>query len=144
MGSQGTGRGKPMRAVHKRYLREFFPAMFAYVVLILLSVSWLKSLEGTALRTIVTLLPVLPIAFVIRAMVRVIRDQDEFERRVDLEAIAIGGAVGGFGFFTYGMLLNAKVIAQPSAESVAIWVLPVLMGSFGVAKCALGWYYRSR
>jgi hypothetical protein len=136
--------GVVMRTVHKRYLREFFPAMFAYVVLILLSVSWLKSLEGTAPRTIVTLLPVLPIAFVIRAMVRVIRDQDEFERRIDLEAIAIGGAVGGFGFFTYGMLLNAEVIAPASAESVAIWVLPALMGSFGVAKCVLGWYYRSR
>ena len=59
-------------------------------------------------------------------------------------AHAIGGAVGGFGFFTYGMLLNAKVIAPPSAESVAIWVLPALMASFGVAKCALRWYYRAR
>jgi len=42
------------------------------------------------------------------------------------------------------MLLNAEVIAPASAESVAIWVLPALMGSFGVAKCVLGWYYRSR
>jgi hypothetical protein len=133
-----------MRAVHKRYLREFFPAMAAYVVLILLSVYWLKTLEGTAIRAIVTLLPVLPIAFVIRAMVRVIRDQDEFERRIDLESIAIAGGLGGFGFFTYGMLLNAKVIAVPPAEAVAIWVLPVLMGCFGVSKCAIRLYYRRR
>jgi hypothetical protein len=133
-----------MRAVHKRYLREFFPAMAIYVALIFLSVSWLKTLEGTAARTIVTLLPILPIAFVIRAMVRVIRGQDEFERRIDLEAIAIGGAIGGFGFFTYGMLLNAKVIHPASAESVAIWVLPVLMGCFGVVKCTVRLYYRAR
>ncbi|NID17413.1 hypothetical protein [Luteibacter yeojuensis] len=133
-----------MRAVHKRYLRELFPAMFVYVALIFLSVGWLRTLEGTTARTVVTLLPVLPVAFLIRAMVRVIRDQDEFERRIDLEAIAIGGAIGGFGFFTYGMLLNAKVIPPPPPEAVAIWVLPVLLGSFGVAKCAVRLYYRSR
>lgn len=130
-----------MRAVHKRYLREFFPAMFAYVVLILLSVSWLKTLEGTTARTIVTLLPTLPIAFVIRAMVRVIRDQDEFERRIDLEALAVAGGIGSFGFFTFGMLLNAKVLAAPPAEAVAIWVMPVMMFVFGMAKCAFRLYY---
>jgi hypothetical protein len=133
-----------MRAVHKRYLREFFPAMFAYVVLILLSVYWLRTLEGTAARTIVTLLPTIPIAFVIRAMVRVIRDQDELERRIDLESIAVAGGIGGFGFFTFGMLLNAHVITPPPAEAVAIWVLPVLMGVFGVVKCAFRLYYRTR
>ncbi|MEX1827969.1 hypothetical protein [Luteibacter sp. CQ10] len=126
----------PLRAVHKRYYRELFPAMLAYVLLILLAVSWLKTLEGTMARTVVTLLPVVPIAFVIRAMVRVIRDQDEFERLIDLQAIAIGGGIGGFGFFTYGMLLNAKVLPSPPAEAVAIWVLPALMFCFGMAKCA--------
>lgn len=133
-----------MRAVHKRYLREFFPAMLAYVVLIFLSVSWLKTLEGTAARTAVTLLPLIPIAFVIRAMVRVIRDQDEFERRIDLESIAIAGGIGGFGFFTYGMLLNAQVLAPPPAEAVAIWVMPVLFACFGLVKWAVRLYYRAQ
>ena len=133
-----------MRAVHKRYLREFFPAMGAYMVLIFLSVYWLRTLEGTAARAVVTLLPALPIAFVIRAMVRVIRDQDEFERRIDLESIAIAGGIGSFGFFTYGMLLSARVVTAPPAEAVAIWVLPVLMGCFGICKCAVHLYYRGR
>jgi hypothetical protein len=133
-----------MRAVHKRYLREFFPAMGAYVVLLFLSVYWLRTLEGTTARAVVTLLPALPIAFVIRAMVRVIRDQDEFERRIDLESIAIAGGIGSFGFFTYGMLLSARVITAPPAEAVAIWVLPVLLGCFGICKCAVRLYYRGR
>ncbi|MGN6481311.1 hypothetical protein [Luteibacter sp.] len=132
-----------MRAVHKRYLREFFPAMVGYMILLFASVSWLKSLDGTLARTLVTLLPALPIAFVIRAMVRVIRDQDEFERRIDLEAIAIAGGIGGFGFFTYGLLLNARVLEQPTGASVAVWVFPILLGLFGVAKCAIRFYYRS-
>jgi len=133
-----------MRAVHKRYLREMLPALLGYVVLIFLSVTWLKTLEGTAARTAVTLLPVIPVAFLIRAMVRAIRGQDEFERRIDLESIAIGGALGGFGFFTYGMLLNAKVLPMPEPEAVAIWVLPVLLFAFGVTKCGINWYYRTR
>lgn len=132
-----------MRAVHKRYLREFFPAMGGYVVMLFASITWLKSLDGTLARTLVTLLPAIPIGFVIRAMVRVIRDQDELERRIDLEAIAIGGALGGFGFFTYGLLLNAKVIEPPTAASVAVWVFPILMGLFGIAKCGMRLYYRS-
>jgi len=132
-----------MRAVHKRYLREFFPAMAAYVVLIIGSAWWLRTLDGTLARAVVTLLPVIPIAFVIRAMVRVIRDQDELERRIDLESIAIAGALGGFGFFSYGMLLSAKVLAAPEAAAVAIWVFPILMALFGISKCATRWHYRS-
>jgi len=133
-----------MRPVHKRYFLELVPALLGYVVLIFVSVAWLKTLEGTAARTVVTLLPVLPVGFMIRAMVRAIRGQDEFERRIDLESIAIGGALGGFGFFTYGMLLNAKILPMPAAEAVAIWVLPVLLFSFGMTKCAINWYYRTR
>jgi len=133
-----------MRPVHKRYLRELIPTMVAYVVLLFLSVGWLRTLEGTVPRTLVTLLPVIPVAFLIRAIVRVIRDQDEFERQVDFESIAIAGGIGTFGFFTYGMLLNAQVIPAPPAEAVAIWVLPVFMGTFGVAKCFIHRRYRSR
>lgn len=133
-----------MRTVHKRYLREMFSALLAYVVLLLGATAWLKTLQGTGLRAAVTLLPVIPIAFVIRAMVRAIRGQDEFERRIDLESIAIGGSVGAFGFFTYGMLLSAGVLPSPSGETVAIWVLPVLLFCFGATKCAVNWYYRPR
>jgi len=133
-----------MRAVHKRYMREFVPAMLGYTVLILASTMWLKTLEGTLPRALVTLLPVVPVGFLIRAMVRVIRDQDEFERRVDLVSIAIGGSVGTFGFFTYGMLLSAGVLPSPAAETVAIWVLPTLLFCFGVAKCAVLRHYRDQ
>ena len=133
-----------MRAVHKRYLREFWPAMAAYVVLLLGSVWLLRHLESTPLRVLATLVPVIPIVFVLRAMFRVIRDQDELERRIDLESIVAAGAVVGLGFFTYGLLLSANVLPQPRAETVAIWVLPALFACFGIAKCLVGLYYRGR
>ena len=49
-----------MRAVHKRYHRELLLAMAIYVVLMFASVWLLKRIDGIWLRTVVTLLPVLP------------------------------------------------------------------------------------
>ncbi len=76
--------------------------LFKRARLLCLSLTWLKTLEGTAARAIVTLMPVVPIAFLIRAMVRAIRSQDELERRIDLESLAIALGISGFGFSTYG------------------------------------------
>ncbi len=125
-----------MRAVEKRYHREFFPAIFAYVV-VLLSTTWiLKHLLGDAgswVRGVVALLPVVPIGFVARAIVRVIRDNDELQRRIDLEAVAVASLVVGMIYFTLGLLAAADVIAV-AGDVAMIWVLPALCGAFGVAK----------
>ena len=131
-----------MRTVHKRYLREFIPAMLAYMALILLFGTLVQRTESTAWRAVLALLPLLPILLVIRAMIRVIRDQDELERRIDLEAIAIAAMVTGFGFFSFGLLLSAGVGWRVSADAIAIWVMPCLFGSFGVAKLLVAWRYR--
>ncbi len=132
-----------MRAVHKRYLREFIPAMFAYVVLILLYGFLVPRTQSIAWRAVLALLPLLPILLVIRALVRVIRDQDELERRIDLEAIAIAAMTTGFGFFSFGLLLSAGVVTRVPADAIAIWVLPCLFGSFGVAKLLVARRYRT-
>jgi hypothetical protein len=66
------------------------------------------------------------------------------DRRIDLESTAIAGGIGSFGFFTYGMLLKTGALPVPSAEAVAIWVLPVFLGCFGFVKLAVGRYYRAQ
>src|SRR4249920_2935919 len=124
-----------MRPVHRRYLREFIPAMLGYVLLILGSMSWLRYGQPPAnWRPVIALLPVLPILLVMRAMVRVIRDSDELERRIELEAVAISALLVGTGFFSAGLLAAAQVIAL-DGDAVAIWVLPALCGLYGIAKC---------
>lgn len=134
-----------MRAVHKRYLREFIPPMSVYVTLNLATIVWLgDAFKTTSLRALVTILPVVPIAFVLRAMVRVVRDQDELERRIDLESGAIAGGMVGFGYFTYGFLLKASLLPAPSAAAVAMLVLPLLWGCFGLVKAAVRLRYRDR
>ncbi len=132
-----------MRAVHKRYLREFMPAMLAYSVLILLYGALVPKTESVPGRIVLAVLPLLPVMFVIRAIVRVIRDQDELERRVDLEAIAIAAMVTGFGYFSYGLLLSAGIGWKVEPGAVAIWVMPCLFGSYGVAKLLIAMRYRT-
>ncbi|MBQ4854923.1 hypothetical protein IMW82_09605 [Rhodanobacter sp. B2A1Ga4] len=131
-----------MRAVHKRYLREFLPAMLAYVVLIVLSGLLLPKLASLPWRVGLALLPLLPIVLAIRAMVRVLRDQDELERRIDLESFAIAAMATGFGFFSFGLLLLADVGWQVRGGAVAIWVMPCLFATFGLAKLVVVWRYR--
>lgn len=131
-----------MRAVHKRYLREFLPAMAAYMVLIVLSGLLLPRVASLPWRAVLALLPLLPIVLAIRAMVRVLRDQDELERRIDLEAFAMAAMATGFGFFSFGLLLLAGVGWQVRGGAVAIWVLPCLFATFGVAKLLVVWRYR--
>ncbi len=132
-----------MRAVHKRYLREFIPAMLLYVALILLFGWRVPLTHSTLWRGVLAILP-LPVLLVIRAMIRVIRDQDELERRIDLEAIAVAATLTGFGFFSFGLLLSAQVFSGIAADAIAIWVMPCLLGSFGVAKSLMTLRYRQR
>jgi len=131
-----------MRVVHKRYLREILPAMAVYVVVLFVSVNLMPKLASPGWRTAVALLPMAPIILAIRAMVRVIRDQDELERRIDLEAIALGSAATGIGFFAYGLLLNAASVPAVPVGALTFWVLPSLFGGFGLSKCLLVRRYR--
>jgi hypothetical protein len=131
-----------MRPVHKRYLREFIPAMLAYVALILLFGYVVPRTQDRVWHVVLAVLPLLPVALVIRAMVRVIRDQDELERRVDLEAIAIAAMATGFGYFSFGLLLSAGIGWRVAPDAVAIWVMPCLFGTFGLAKLLVARRYR--
>ncbi len=131
-----------MRKPQRRYLREFIPAMLAYMALILLF-GWLAPRTASAAwRAVLAVLPLLPTALVIRAMVRLIRAEDELERRIDLESIAIAAMLTGFGFFSLGLLLSAGVGLRFSADGVAIWVMPCLFGSYGVVKLVVARRYR--
>lgn len=123
-----------MRAIQKRYLREMVAATMAYLALIMLFAFGIPHVKVAALRMVLALLPLLPVLAMIRAMVRLLRDEDELERRIDLEAFAIASMLTGFGFFSVGLLLSVNALTRPPAFLVAILVLPSLFGSYGLAK----------
>lgn len=137
-------RPEPTRMVHKRYLREFLPAMLGYIALIVVFGVLVPKTGSVAGRTVLAILPLLPIVLMIRAMVRLVRDQDELERRIALEAIAIAAMSTAFGFFSFGLLLSAGIGWKVAPDAVAIWVLPCLFGTFGLAKFLVSWRYRNQ
>ena len=93
------------------------------------------------LRVALSLAPVIPIVLVCRALITFLRDSDELERQIELEAIALSGLFTGLIFLCLGFLANSKIIHLDGA-SVAIWVFPCLFGLYGVAKCIASWRYR--
>lgn len=127
--------------LHRRYLREFVPAIVGYVVTMLASVWLLKhAVDAPALRALVALAPAAFLALTMRAMMRYIRDADELQRRIEVEAIGIATALVSLGYFAAGLLQSAKVIALPAAAAM-IWVFPLVCAVYGVAKAVISRRY---
>ena len=120
-------------ALRRRYSREMMIAMSAYVVLLVLSILLLKRVDDGFLRALIALLPVPPMMLVLRAMIRYIRDADELQQRIELEAVSFATAFISLVYLTGGFLQSAKVIDVPSNVAM-IWVFPLVCLSYGLAK----------
>lgn len=120
-------------ALRSRYLREFMPAMVGYMVTLFLSVWLLKRVDEPGLRALIALLPVPAIGLALRAIIRYIRDVDEMQQRIELEAVSFAAAFVSIVYITGGFLQLAKVIDIPSGVAM-IWVFPLICLSYGLAK----------
>ncbi len=132
---------EPMRAVHRRYLRAFFPAMAAYVVVLPLSILLLQKVSmPMPLRALVVLLPVLPVALVVRAMAHYMAGLDELQRRIQLQAVTITCAIVAMATFALGFLQGADVV--PTVAGEMTWVLPAMFAVYGMVASVISWRYR--
>jgi hypothetical protein len=119
----------------RRYLRRFFPTMFAYVVALLGS-TWIirhQHPEGVLLF-VLALAPALPIVAVIGVMGLYLADEkDEF-----LRARLATAMIGGLGILlaimsVWGFLEDREVVIHfPTYLSFPIWC-----GAFGLVQCAM-------
>lgn len=128
-------------AMRRRYLREFLPPMGAYVVLVLASVTLLRYVEVTALRALVALMPLPAVALAMRAFVRHVRDTDELQRRLELEAVSLATLLVSMLYLGGGFLQSAQVIDIPAAAAM-IWVFPLVCASYGLCKVFVGRRYQ--
>ena len=127
--------------LNSRYLREFLPPMVAYVLILLFSVWLLKRVEAPGLRALVALMPVPAIGMALRAIIRYIRDVDELQQRIELEAVSFAAAFVSMAYVTGAFLQLAKVIDIPSGVAM-IWVFPLICASYGLAKIVVARRYR--
>lgn len=128
-------------AVRQRYLREFLPAMGAYVLAVLASLLLLKRIDAPALRALAALLPVLPIGFALRAIMRYVRNVDEMQQRIELESIAFAAALVSLLYLAGGFLQLARVIDLSASIAMAM-VFPLTCGVYGVAKLVVAGRFR--
>ena len=118
----------------QRYLRALWPALIGYSLALFLSL-WLlrRGIDPLPLRALVAVLPVLPLALMMRAALRYLREIDELQRRIETEAIGIASLLVSVLYFAGGLLDKAKVLHFDAAMAM-IWVFPLLMLCYGAAK----------
>lgn len=121
----------------RRYLRALWPIMVAYSLTLFLSLWLVKhGIDSLPLRALVAILPALPIALLMRAALRYLREIDELQRRIETEAIGIASLLVALLYFAGGLLQKAKVIDLDAAAAM-IWVFPLLCLVYGIARMAL-------
>lgn len=127
--------------LRKRYSREMMVAMGGYAVLLFTSIWLLKYVDTTGLRAVIALLPVPPIALMLRAMIRYIRDADELQQRIELQAVSFATAFVSLLYLSGGLLQTARVLDVP-ASAAMIWVFPLVCLGYGLAKIVVARRYR--
>lgn len=119
--------------ITKRYTREFTISMIAYAAILVASISAIKNIAMTqSIKVIVSLAPVVPVTFILIAVMRSVRDSDELQQRVHLLAITFAAVMTGLVTFTYGFLEN---IGFPKFSTFL--VLPMLFFFWGIS---LSWF----
>jgi uncharacterized membrane protein len=112
---------------YRRYLVEFWVAMGAYVVVIAVSRRLLEGpLRGAGpwVQVLVAVSPVVPVAMLFAAVVRLILHTDEMQRRVYIESLAAAGGATALLAVTYGLIESERF---PHLSAWWTW------GVFGVA-----------
>ena len=122
-----------MRAPYRRYMRRFMPAMFGYVILLMLAVSYAKAAAPTGVVAwAIAIAPALPLLLAIRAIFLLPREEDdEYQRERIYHAYA--WATGAtLAICTVWGFLDMFVVV-PHAE---MWLaFPIWSLCMGLARC---------
>lgn len=121
---------EPMREPQRRYLREFMPAMIAYFIILFSIIPMLKHVHTAPLKALLALLPVVPIVFVMRAVLRLLQGSDELEQKQQLEAISIAAMTVTLLSFAAAFLQTVDLLP---IKNPLMLVLPAMFGTYGVA-----------
>lgn len=122
---------------NRRYQKELGFALLLYMALLVGALLLSADMQAGDLRTALLLSPMLAFALAVRAIVRLVRDTDEFLRKSMLEQLAIAAAGTAGITFTYGFL---EMAGFPKLSMFMVWPL---MGALWVAASVAHWL-RSR
>ncbi|HVX06012.1 MAG TPA: hypothetical protein VHA71_12950 [Rhodanobacteraceae bacterium] len=118
-----------------RYNLQVLAIMAVYVVLMLFEWPLVGKTEGLALRTLLALLPTLPVVVVIVLAARMVMRGDELEQRMHLIALSVAVGVISVASIVGGFLAVAKVWTV--GGDVLFWVFPLLCMVYGITRVVL-------
>jgi len=109
---------------NKHYRRQMLIWAITYIVVTYASVYTLKNagIEHFGLRTLIALLPMLPIAWVGIIIMRFIRSLDEMQQKIQLESVVFSAVMTGLLTGAYGFM---EGVGYPELDTV--WIMPMLM-----------------
>lgn len=114
--------------IQKRYFKEFGISMGLYIVLLIASISVLTHFElPKVAQFVIALIPVIPTVFVLIAVMRALRDSDELQQKIQLQAVTFSAIVTGLITFSYGFLENIRFPHFPT-----LLVFPLLIALWGI------------
>lgn len=136
MGEQLTPTAK---RVARRYARDMLIAALLYSAVVFAGAYAIRYLDMPQWAVILAALaPLAPALLMLRAYATFLNGIDEFQRRLQTDAMMISAAVVGFGSFAYGFL--EEWAGFPHLP--LIWVLPALIGIWGLAACVVRLRYK--
>jgi hypothetical protein len=123
----------------RRYRRDVGVAGALYVAVVIGAALAIRNFDVPQWLVIVlSLLPVAPALMMLRAYLVFTRAMDEFQRRLQSEALIVASAIVVFGSFAYGFLEEWADFPHVPL----IWVFPVFAFVFGVAHIVIRRRYR--
>ncbi len=126
-----------MDPVKKRYNREFALSMFAYVVILFISIALIKRMPDSPWRIPLALAPVGPIIFALAAFLRYLTGIDELQQRIQLQAIGFAAGAVSLLTFAYGLLENVGV-----PQLSYIWIFPATTFLWGLGQAYFSRRYK--
>lgn len=126
---QASEQGKKAMQNQRIYQRRFAVAMGGYVAILLLSVYLLDNIDAQPLRIAIVILPMLPVLYGLWGFMEMIRNLDELQKRIQLEAIAFSMGLTGIITFTLGFL---EGVGFPRVSF--IWVFPMMIAFWGIGQ----------
>lgn len=112
--------------------------MGLYAVLLSGSIIVLSNLElPKVAQIVIALIPVVPAAFAMIAVLRALRDSDELQQKIQFQAVAFSGILTGLLTFSYGFLENIGFPHLPT-----LYVFPLMLMLWGAGVGIFAWKYR--
>jgi hypothetical protein len=122
------------RQARRKYATGIAINMAAYVALTIGAVVIVRNFEAPQwLRVILALLPVAPALLMLRSYLTYLNAMDEFQRRLQTDALLMAAGITVFGTFAYGFLEEFANLPHVSM----LWVFPIFSFTFGAAHALI-------